>query len=323
MISNAITHISESNPTFMRGLLGKIPDPPKELYFEGNEQLLYSKQHIYICIVGPRKASSYGQDVTSHIIEHLAKMNVIIVSGAAYGIDGTVHSSSIDHGIPTIAVPGSGIDDEVFYPRAHLELKHKIIEHGGLIVNEFNPLARASPWSFPVRNRIMAGMCHLTIVIEAEKSSGTLITAHLATDYGREVIAIPGSIYSPTSGGTHELISKGATIFTSLETLTEVLTNIAKNNDIDLWKDPVDMQTIQDQIQSDDSDVSISPTIATSLTEKEQAIFSCVHSFATGISKEDIAKMLSMSPMDVSIYVTILELHGLVKIHMGKVCIRR
>jgi DNA protecting protein DprA len=306
-----------------------MPDAPKELYLEGNTQLLSSKQYIYVCIVGPRKASAYGEDVVSHIIGHLKQMNVVTVSGAAYGIDGIVHSLSIDHGIPTIAIPGSGIDDEVFYPRAHLDLKHKIIENGGLIMNEFDPLARASPWSFPVRNRIMAGMSHVTIVVEAEQSSGTLITAHLATDYGREVIAIPGSIYSNTSRGTHELISKGATILTSLETLTEVLTNIAKTHAIELWKESINIDTDDKdsayrlKASSEDGDISISPSVATSLTEKEQTIFRCIHSFAEGIFKEDIAKILSLSAMDVSIYVTILELHGLVKMSLGKVCVRR
>lgn len=314
MTPYAITHIDSKDLRFIRSLISKIPDAPKELFFEGNEQLLCSTQHIYVCIVGPRKASAYGQDVTTYIIEHLKHMNIITVSGAAYGIDGIVHSLSIDHGIPTIAIPGSGIDDEVFYPRAHLELKHRILENGGLIVNEFNPLSRASPWTFPVRNRIMAGMCHLTIVIEAEQSSGTLITAHLATDYGREVIAIPGSIYSPTSRGTHELISKGATVLTSLETLTEVLTNIAKINNIELWKNPVDVGDI-----SNGTEKSIHP----SLGDTEKDILACVQSFSEGITKEKLAETLDMSGMDISIYVTILELHGLVKISLGRVCVRR
>jgi DNA processing protein len=314
MTPHAITHIPNTHISLQTDLLGHMPDPPKELYLEGNQQLFHSKQHIYVCIVGPRKSSAYGADVVATIIEHLAKMHVITVSGAAYGIDGIVHNLSIEHGIPTIAIPGSGIDDEVFYPRAHLDLKHRILEHGGLIMNEFNPLSRASPWSFPVRNRLMAGMSHLTVVIEAEQSSGTLITAHLATDYGREVIAIPGSIYTPSSRGTHELISKGATIFTSLETLTEVLTNIAKIHNIELWKEPVD---IQETPNTSDKETSIP------IGNTEKRILTCVQSFPEGVTKEKIAETLSMTNMDVSIYVTILELHGLVKMSLGRVCMRR
>jgi DNA processing protein len=319
MISNNITHIETGHTLLTRGLIGQMPDPPKELYLEGNTNLLSSSEYIYVCIVGPRKASSYGQDVTKYIIEHLKNMNIITVSGAAYGIDGIVHSLSIDYSIPTIAVPGSGIDDEVFYPRAHLDLKHKILENGGLIMNEFNPLSCASPWSFPVRNRVMAGMSHLTIVIEAEQSSGTLITAHLATDYGREVVAVPGSIYSNTSRGTHELISKGATILTSLDTLTEVLTTIATNNSIELWKESVDVETLTAQISTTNKEEHIH----SSLGEKEKEILSCVQSFPEGVTKEHIAKTLSLNNMDVSIYVTILELHGLVKMSLGRVCMKR
>lgn len=299
--------------TTIHGLLTHIPDPPKELYSEGNTQLLYSSQHLYVCIVGPRKASSYGQDCVRHILEHLQKMNIITVSGAAYGIDSVIHSLSLDLGIPTIAIPGSGIDDEVFYPRAHLELKQRIIEAGGLIVNEFKPLVRAAPWTFPIRNRLMAGMSHLTIVIEAEQSSGTLITAHLATDYGREVVAIPGSIYSPTSRGTHELINKGARIFISLETLTEVLTNLAQIHGVELWKDGIEIP--EEKV----SEHEFAPTLG----EKEKQILDCVKSFADGVPREHISELLNMSSMDVSIYVTILELHGLVKISLGKVCVKR
>lgn len=305
--------------TIIHGLLSHIPDPPKELYSEGNIQLLNSTTHLYVCIVGPRKASAYGQDVVTHILDHIKHMHVITVSGAAYGIDGIVHDLSVEHGIPTIAIPGSGIDDEVFYPRAHLDLKHKIIENGGLIVNEFKPLARASPWSFPVRNRLMAGLSHLTIVIEAEQSSGTLITAHLATDYGREVIAIPGSIYSSTSRGTHELINKGARIFITLETLTEVLTNLAKIHGIELWKDSVDMEQKNPETEKTKDMNSLTPTFS----DQEKQILECVKSFADGVTKEHIGELLSMKSMDVSIYVTILELNGLVKISLGKVCVRR
>lgn len=312
-----ITHPDTIHTYPHTGLLQNIPDTPKELFYEGNQQLLYSTQHIYVCIVGPRKSSAYGHDVTKYIIEHIQHMNVITVSGAAYGIDSIVHTLSIEHGIPTIAIPGSGIDDEVFYPRAHLDLKHRIIEHGGLIVNEFQPLVRASPWTFPVRNRLMAGMSHLTIVIEAEQSSGTLITAHLAADYGREVVAIPGSIYSPTSRGTHELISKGATILASLDTLTEVLTNIAKIHDIELWKNLIDMEDKRDA--SDNTEKDIHPA----LSDIEKNIFACIQSYPEGITKEKIAETLMLTPVDTSIYVTMLELHGLVKISLGKVCVRR
>jgi DNA processing protein len=156
-------------------------------------------------------------------MEFLKDFNVVTVSGAAYGIDGLVHTLSIKHDIKTICIPGSGISDDFFYPRIHLDLKHEILDRGGLIINEFEPETRASPWTFPVRNRLMAGMSHITIVIEAEQRSGTLITANLAADYNRDVLAVPGNIFSRNSQGTNELIDKGAKIFIDLESLREIL----------------------------------------------------------------------------------------------------
>ncbi len=207
-------------------LVSSIPDKPRKLVYEGDLDLLKAK-HIFVCIVGPRKPTPYGIQVTEHILDFIKDFNVVTVSGAAYGIDGLVHSLSIKHNIKTICVPGSGIHDDFFYPRVHLDLKHEILENAGLIINEFEPHTRSSIWTFPVRNRLMAGISHLTIVIEAEERSGTLITANLATDYNREVLAVPGNIFSRNSQGTNDLIDKGAQILVTLENLREILVQIA------------------------------------------------------------------------------------------------
>lgn len=214
MKTNSITKFNK--------LIENIPDKPKELFYEGNIDLL-NQSHLYVCIVGPRKASPYGIQVTEYILEFLKDFNIVTVSGAAYGIDGLVHTLSIKHGIKTICIPGSGISDDYFYPRVHLDLKHEILENNGLIINEFEPETRASPWTFPIRNRLMAGLSHITIVIEAEERSGTLITANLAVDYNRDVLAVPGNIFSRNSQGTNELIDKGAKIFVNLESLRDIL----------------------------------------------------------------------------------------------------
>ena len=212
--------------TKFNSLIENIPDKPDRLYYEGNIDLL-NGEYIFVCIVGPRKASPYGVQVTEHILQFLKDFNVVTVSGAAYGIDGLVHTLSIKHAIKTIAIPGSGISDDFFYPRAHLDLKHEILDNKGLIINEFEPDTRSSIWTFPVRNRLMAGLSHMTIVIEAEEKSGTLITANLAADYNRDILAIPGNIFSRNSLGTNELINKGAKIFVNLESLREMLVEIA------------------------------------------------------------------------------------------------
>ena len=224
---NTYNNIKEiNNINTLNQLINNIPDKPKKLFYEGNIDLLRNK-HIYVCIVGPRKASPYGIQVTEHIIEFLKNFNVVTVSGAAYGIDGLVHTLSIKNNIPTICIPGSGIHDDYFYPRAHIDLKYEILEHKGLIINEFEPETRSSIWTFPVRNRLMAGISHITIIIEAEEKSGTLITANLAIDYNREVLSVPGNIFSRNSQGTNDLIDKGAKIFVNLEILREVLMQTA------------------------------------------------------------------------------------------------
>ncbi len=228
MKTNSITKFNK--------LIDNIPDKPKELFYEGNIDLL-GGNHLYLCIVGPRKATPYGMQATEHIMEFLKDFNVVTVSGAAYGIDGLVHTLSIKHGIKTICIPGSGISDDFFYPRVHLDLKHEILDHGGLIINEFEPETRASPWTFPVRNRLMAGMSHMTIVVEAEERSGTLITANLAADYNRDVLAVPGNIFSRNSQGTNELIDKGAKIFVNLESLREMLMQLGVVYEVVVHKD--------------------------------------------------------------------------------------
>lgn len=223
------------NINSLNELINNIPDKPTRLFYEGNIDLLREK-HLYICIVGPRKASPYGIQVTEHIIEFLKDFNIITVSGAAYGIDGLVHTLSIKHDIKTIAIPGSGIDDDFFYPRAHLDLKHEILDHGGLVVNEFEPHTRSSLWTFPVRNRLMAGLSHMTIVVEAEEKSGTLITANLAIDYNREVLSVPGNIFSRNSQGTNDLIDRGAKIMINLETLRSMLMQLAVIYGVDVYR---------------------------------------------------------------------------------------
>ena len=303
-----IQHITD-----IYGLLAHIPDPPKELYMQGNTDLFARTDTIYVCIVGPRKPSPYGQDVVKHILETLRPFNIITVSGIAYGVDGIVHSESIRLGIPTIAVPGSGIDDESFYPRAHLDLKYEILEHGGLVLSEFEPDARADIWTFPIRNRLMAGMSHLTIVIEAEKKSGTLITGHLATDYGREVIAVPGSIFSNTSIGTHTLISKGAEVYIEPQTLYDKLKQISLAYSVDIL-------TVRDS--KTPTQTESCRTVLNNITPEERQVFNCISSHTDGVTKEYIVGALNLSVSEVSILTSLLELHDLIRWSNGKLYAR-
>lgn len=189
-------------------LLEEINQLPKKLFYVGKIPD-WSKK--LLCVVGARKNTNYGKDATESFIDGLKGYPIIIVSGLALGIDSIAHKSALKNNLTTIAVPGSGISKEVLHPQSHTRLAQEIIDKGGMIMNEFEPEFKATHWSFPQRNRIMAGMSHATLVIEAEKKSGTLITARLATEYNRDVLTLPGSIFNTTSEGPHMLIRLGAT----------------------------------------------------------------------------------------------------------------
>lgn len=196
----------------------EIPQPPQALYLQGN--LPDQSQHIFLAVVGSRKFSSYGREVCEKLIAGLAGYPIVIVSGLALGIDTIAHQSALRAGLLTLAIPGSGLDHRVLYPSINRQLASKILDAGGALLSESEPLEKATLWSFPKRNRLMAGLSQATLIIEATEKSGTLITARLALDYNRDVLAVPGSIFSPGSVGTNKLIRQGATpILTSADIL--------------------------------------------------------------------------------------------------------
>lgn len=192
--------------------LREIPQPPKKLYLKGN--LPDFAEYKYLTVVGSRKHTSYGRDICEKIIEGLKGYKIVIVSGLALGIDSIAHKSALKAGLPTIAVPGSGFSEKVIYPRTNLFLAREIIEAGGGILSEFEPEFRAALWSFPQRNRIMTGLADAILIIEAEEKSGTLITARMALDYNKTLMAVPGSVFSSASNGTNRLVKEGAYVIT-------------------------------------------------------------------------------------------------------------
>ncbi len=201
-------------------LLAEIPQPPKQLRFEGT---LPPKHFKFLAVVGTRKFSSYGREACEELIASLAGEPVSIVSGLALGIDSIVHRAALKHGLHTLAIPGSGLDRKVIHPRSHAPLADEIVASGGGLMSEYDDLMPAGVWAFPKRNRIMAGMCHATLVIEATNKSGTLITSRLATEYNRDVGAVPGPLHSPTSEGPHMLIRLGAALIRDKNDLLELL----------------------------------------------------------------------------------------------------
>ncbi len=210
------TLVGESIPEMLR----EIADVPERLYIQGK---LPSPDTKILCVVGSRKYTQYGKDACEKLISGLRGYDITIVSGLALGIDSIAHRAALDAGLKTIAIPGSGLHESVLYPSTNRQLAEKILENGGALISEFEPKFRATPYSFPQRNRIMAGMSHAVLVIEAEIKSGTLITSKFATEYNRDVLTIPGSIFSKNSEGPNMLIRLGATPVRNSEDILEAL----------------------------------------------------------------------------------------------------
>ncbi|MCF8056419.1 MAG: DNA-processing protein DprA [Desulfocapsa sp.] len=192
-------------------LLSQIADPPPVLYVQGHTDLLFSS---CVAIVGSRAATAYGRRSGFSLARDLANAGVTVVSGLAAGIDGEAHSGALSAQGGTIAVLGCGLD--VVYPRQNSGL-YEQIRKDGLLVSEYPLGTRPDGFRFPARNRIIAGMSRGVVVVEAAKKSGSLITAEMALDEGREVFAVPGQIDSFKSGGTHWLLQQGAKLVQSAE----------------------------------------------------------------------------------------------------------
>lgn len=218
--TNMRHNLEEISKSEFPELLKQIPDPPKRLWYTGEKPV---DGNILLCVVGSRSYSPYGKEVCETLISELRGQPITIISGLALGIDSIAHTSALSAGLQTIAVPGSGLNSNVLYPRSNLGLARNILESGGGLISEFEPNFKATPWSFPQRNRIMAGMSQAILVIEAGIKSGTLITARLASDYNREVLTVPGSIFSKQSEGPHQLIRLGATPIRKVEDILEAL----------------------------------------------------------------------------------------------------
>jgi DNA processing protein len=185
-------------------LLREIHDPPLALHLRGDQSLLARPS---IAVVGSRRASPYAINVAGQLARQLAEAGLTVVSGLATGVDAAAHQAVLDAGGTTVAVLGTGID--VIYPRSNARLFRRIEVHGA-IITEFPPGTPPRPENFPIRNRLISGLSYGTVIVEATSRSGSLITARLAAEQGREVLAVPGSIFSAGSEGTHRLIQYGA-----------------------------------------------------------------------------------------------------------------
>ena len=280
-----------ADPGYPR-LLGQIPDPPPFLYMSGQ----LDGNTVNIAVVGSRNATRYGLTTTKKLCADLASLGITIVSGMARGIDTAAHEGALAGGGKTIAVLGSGL--ERIYPTQNKELFQRISGNGA-VVSEFALLTEPEGHNFPLRNRIISGMSLGTVVVEATKKSGSLITARLAAEQNREVFAVPGSIQSFKSIGTHTLIKQGAKLVEHAQDIVEELTPF-----IDNAKRPV--TTSLDEAED----------IPASLSADESQVYKLLEPYPIHIDK--LIRKTAIEPGKLSSILLKLELSGMIRQLPGK-----
>ncbi len=268
--------------------LTEIPEPPKTLYIRGS---LPPTGSIYLTIVGSRKYTTYGRDACEMLIAGMQGYPIVIVSGLALGIDTIAHKSAMKAGLKTVAFPGSGLSNKFLYPSSNRNLADTIIEHGGCLLSELEPEQPAAMWTFPRRNRLMAGIARAVLIIEAEDKSGTRITARLATEYNRDVLVIPGSIFSQMSKGTNSLLRLGATPITNPKELLEALGFTSDENKA---------------VDRDLSDCS----------DEERSILDLIRE---PIPRDELVRALARPISETNALLSVLEIKGLIKEEMGEI----
>ncbi len=226
-------------------LLAQITDPPHTLFVRGT---LPPTTQPTLAVVGTRRFTSYGKIVCEDLVTPLAAQGIVIVSGLALGIDGIAHTAALEVNGITIAVLGSGINKTSIFPSAHKPLAEKIIQNGGAVVSEYPVDFLPTQYSFPARNRIIAGLSLGSLVIEAPIKSGALITARCALDYNREVMCVPHAITSPTGAGPNNLIKFGAKMVTEPNDILEALDLQEIKQIIPIKKEKIDASTPEGKI---------------------------------------------------------------------------
>lgn len=268
-----------------------MPKAPEKLSLIGR---LPSPDYKYVTIVGSRKHSDYARDVCERLIAEMAGFPVVIVSGLAYGIDACAHRAALKNNLPTMAFPGSGLDDKVLYPAGHRQLANEIVAAGGCLVSEFPDKQPALPWTFPVRNRLMAGVADVVVVIEAREQSGSLITAREAADYGRTVMVVPGPLYDERCTGSNQLLFDGAIPIINANTILHEL-----GFSVDATQPALPLR---------------------SYTLEEQVIIDCLYEPKT---RGELVRMLDIPMAELNQRITSLEIQGYVKDMGGNIHVQK
>ncbi len=290
--SSDIEFICCTDPNYPENL-SQISDPPPVIFVRGN---LLVEDKLSVAVVGSRRATSYGLAAASKLACSLAEAGLTVVSGLARGIDTAAHRGALAASGRTIAVLGCGVD--VIYPKENAKLMEEIIKSGA-VISEFPPRSAPEPWHFPVRNRIISGLSLGVVIVEAAEKSGALITADLALEQGREVMAVPGSIASPLSKGPHRLIKQGAKLVEGAEDVLEELA-------LDRLFPPAKTGTQK--------------IAGKNLSPEEEALYAFI-SFEP-VSLDSLVDSAGLTVQQVLFLLTHLELKGLVRQLPGKFYVR-
>lgn len=275
----------------------QISDPPKQIFYRGE---FPSEDLKFLTIVGSRNITSYGKSAIEKILEGLAGYPVCIISGLALGVDGIAHENALKNNILTICFPGSGISDKSLYPKTNIKIAGEILKSGGMLIGEYPPENKPSDYigkggqffSFPARNRLMAGISDAVLIVEGAEKSGTMITARLATEYNKDLLAIPGSIFSANSYLPNSLIKDGAVPITCAEDI---------------------LNHFRIKIKSEEKIVKNS-MLPDNLTETEKNI---LQNLNEPISKDSLHNKLNLEIGVFLTTITILEMKGIIKEEMG------
>jgi DNA processing protein len=273
---------------FPKALL-EIPQPPEHLWTRGE---LPPENLIYLAVVGSRKNTIYGKDCCEKIIAGLKGYPIVIVSGLAMGIDAIAHEKALAVGLRTLVFPGSGLSPSAMYPRTNARLANEIVESGGCLISEFEPDFKATMWGFAKRNRLMAGISKAVLIIEAEERSGTLITARLTTEYNRDLLVVPGSIFSPNSKGANRLLRQGATPITCAEEVLEALGFEIPENEEKQAK------------------------LFLGLLPEEKMV---IEILKDPLPRDELIRAMKMSTPDANTLISIMEIKSLIKEEMGEI----
>ncbi|MEI6352570.1 MAG: DNA-processing protein DprA [Candidatus Nomurabacteria bacterium] len=296
-----------------------IHDIPKQLYFKAkNEDILNNflnktwdnQEYRILTIVGSRKNSSYSKEALDYLLKNLSGEKIIIISGLALGIDSLAHTGAIKNNFPTISIPGSGLDKNHLYPATNVNLSEEILETENTLISEYEDNRKSELYMFPARNRIMAALADAVLIVEAGEKSGTLITARLAMEYGKNVGVIPNNIFAEGAKGSNQLLKDGALTILDEEDILQML-NISKDGqgllslDFKNKKDTDKLKNILENLGDNERNV-LEKIILSGNIEKDALL-------------QELENEFEMNYTDSLVALMSLEIQGFIKEELGEI----